>query len=444
MSAMSTVGTRERWYSGLTPKHWRVLGGSYLGWLFDGYEAFALVIALPFALRSLLTPEQMEFAPFYGGLAIGITLLGWGIGGLAGGVLADYFGRKRMMLISVLLYALLSGVTAFSTSFEMLVIMRFLTGIALGSEWSTGIALVAESWPDKARPKGLGFLQSAFGMGAFIAAAVWFVLTLTMPMGAESWRILFIVGALPALFVVYLRRALEESERWLTAIRERRWGAIAGEVAAKGEKRPFTLKQVFQSPEASRRVWLAATLSFVTTTGWWAGSSLLPGYTEQLAAAQGEAAGIWGPRMVLIYTAGGVLAYMASGFVADAIGRRKFLLLTYSGSLVTAVLTFSLDWPIALFMGIAFINGMFTLGFAYSWMAIYPVELFASSVRSSAASCIFNGARLVAWVFPIIAGTLILYFGGVRNAALVISAVYIIGLIVPWFLPETRGKPLPD
>jgi len=444
MSAMSTVGTRERWYSGLTPKHWRVLGGSYLGWLFDGYEAFALVIALPFALRSLLTPEQMEFAPFYGGLAIGITLLGWGIGGLAGGVLADYFGRKRMMLISVLLYALLSGVTAFSTSFEMLVIMRFFTGIALGSEWSTGIALVAESWPDRARPKGLGFLQSAFGMGAFIAAAVWFVLTLTMPMGEESWRILFIIGALPALFVLYLRRALEESERWLAAIRERRWGAVEGEIAAEGEKRPFTLKQVFQSREASRRVWLAAMLSFVTTTGWWAGSSLLPGYTEQLAVAQGHAAGIWGPRMVLIYTAGGVLAYMASGFVADAIGRKNFLLLTYSGSLVTAFLTFSLDWPIALFMAVAFINGMFTLGFAYSWMAIYPVELFAASVRSSAASCIFNGARLVAWVFPIIAGTLILYFGGVRNAALVISTVYIIGLIVPWFLPETRGKPLPD
>ncbi len=433
-----------RWYAGLTPKHWRVLGGSYLGWLFDGYEAFALVIALPFALRTLLTPEQMQFAPFYGGVAIGITLLGWGLGGLAGGVLADYFGRKRMMLLSVLVYALLSGATAFSTSFEMLVALRFLTGIALGSEWSTGIALVAESWPDRARPKGLGFLQSAFGMGAFIAAAVWFVLTLTLPLGDESWRIMFIVGALPALFVLYLRRALEESERWLAAIRERRWTAVAGEVAAEGEKRPFTLKTVFQSAEARRRVWLAALLSFTTTTGWWAGSSLLPGYTEQLAVAQGAMPGIWGPRMVLIYTAGGVLAYVISGFVADAIGRRKFLFLTYAGSLMTAGLTFALDWPIGLFMAVAFLNGMFTLGFAYSWMAIYPVELFTASVRSSAASCIFNGARLIAWVFPIIAGTLILNFGGVRNAALVISTVYLFGLVVPWFLPETKGKPLPE
>jgi len=316
---------RERWNANLTRKHWRVLGGSYLGWLFDGYEAFALIVALPFALNSLLTPEQAEARAIYGGLAIGITLLGWGLGGLAGGVLADYFGRKRMMMIAVFLYALLSGITAFSTSFEMLILLRFLTGIALGSEWSTGIALVAESWPDKARPKGLGFLQSAFGMGAFIAAGVWFVLSHLDPLGDESWRIMFIVGALPALFVLYLRRALEESEKWLAAVRDKRWSAVEGEAGVSGGKRPFTLTSVFSSAEGRRRVWLTLILSFTTTTGWWAGSTLLPGYTEQLAAAQGEAAGIWGPRMNLIYTAGGVLAYVMSGFIADWMGRRKFL-----------------------------------------------------------------------------------------------------------------------
>jgi hypothetical protein len=86
---------------------------------------------------------------------------------------------------------------------------------------------------------------------------------------------------------------------------------------------------------------------------------------------------------------------------------------------------------------------MFTLGFAYAWMAIYPVELFTASVRSSAASVVFNGARLIAWVFPIIAGTLVANFGGVAEAALIISTIYVIGFVVPWFLPETTGKPLP-
>jgi MFS family permease len=434
----------EKWNAELTSSHWRVLVGSYLGWLFDGYETYALIIALPHAIASLSTSGQTMPGPIFAGLAIGMTLLGWGLGGLAGGVLADYFGRKRIMLISVLLYALLSGLTAFSSSFTMLIVFRFLTGLALGSEWSTGIALVAESWPDRARPKGLGFLQSGFGMGAFIAAGVWFILGHVEPMGNESWRLLFVFGALPAFFVLYLRRALDESERWLSAIREKRWSATGDESTSSSNKRPFTLKSVFSSGEGRRRVWLTLILSFTTTTGWYAGSALLPGYTELIAKAQGEPAGVWGARMALIYTAGAVCAYLLSGFIADAIGRQKFLFMTFLGSLVFAWLSFSTNWPLDIFMVLSFLNGMFTLGFAYSWMAIYPVELFTSSVRASAASIIFNGARLIAWVFPIIAGKLVADLGGPGNAAFIISGVYIIGLIVPWFLPETRGKPLPE
>lgn len=435
------------WHAGLTRKHWRILTGSYLGWLFDGYETFALVLVLQATLATLLTTEQAANFPIYAGLVIGITLLGWGLGGLAGGVLADYFGRKRMMLISVLLYALFSGITAFSTSLTMLVVFRFLTGIALGSEWSTGIALVAESWPDRARPKGLGFLQSAFGGGAFIAAGTWAVLAIYSPLGDETWRLMFLIGALPALFVLYLRRALEESEQWLTALRQRRWGAVEGEEVQTGgsasAKRPFTLASVFRSPEGRRRVWLTTCLSFASTTGWWAGSAWLPVYAAQLAASQGAAASVWAPRIALIYTAGAVLAYLASGFVADALGRRRFLFMVFAGCLASSWLTFAVSWDIVVFSFIAFVYGVFTLGFAFSWMAIYPVELFTPSVRASAASVIFNGARLIAWIFPIISGTILTYFGGIVNAVLIISTIYAVGLVVPWFLPETSGKPLP-
>jgi MFS family permease len=449
LEASAAVTKTPPWHTGLTRRHWRVLGGSYLGWVFDGYEVFALIAALPFALRSLLSPEQAQSTAVYAGVAIGITLLGWGVGGLTGGVLADYLGRKRVMLLSVFFYALFSGVTAFSNGFVMLVVFRFLTGFALGSEWSTGIALVAETWPDRARPKGLGFLQSAFGVGAFIAAAIWYVLSTINPWGEETWRLMFLVGALPAFCVLYLRRALDESERWLSAIRQKRWEAVEDEKRQDSltdygrDKRPFTLTTLFRSAEARRRVKLAFLLSLATTTGWWAVSSWLPSYTEELARAQGEQAGIWSSRVALIYTAGGVLAYMASGFIADAIGRRKFLFITYVGCLASTWLTYMIPWDLRLFMLVAFVNGMFTLGFAYAWMAIYPVELFTASVRSSAASVVFNGARLIAWVFPIIAGTLVANFGGVAEAALIISTIYVIGFVVPWFLPETTGKPLP-
>src|SRR5437763_9419 len=117
MSGEATIAidAHAPWYAGLTRQHWRILWGSYLGWIFDGYEAFALVVALPAALHTLLSADQAREAPIYGGIAIGTTLLGWGIGGLGGGILADYFGRKRRVVISVLAYACLTGVAGFST-----------------------------------------------------------------------------------------------------------------------------------------------------------------------------------------------------------------------------------------------------------------------------------------------------------------------------------------
>lgn len=437
------VVKQEPWYTGLDSMHWRILIASFMGWIFDGYESFALFIVLPSMLKSLLTPAQIAVGPVWGGIAIGGTLLGWGIGGLAGGILADYVGRKRMMLWSVFLYAVFSGLTALASGFWSLLALRFITGIAMGSEWSTGVALVAETWPERARAKGCGFLQSGFGFGTLLAAAVWIVLNAWHPLGAETWRLMFIVGALPAFFVLYIRRNINESERWLTAVREQRWNATEGAESKTG-KRPFTLAEVFAEHESRRRVVLTFLLSLATTIGWWAVANLLDRYTGQVAKAAGYAhAELWGNWASLIYTMGACTAYLISGFVMDAMGRRTYLFCAYAGSLVMVPVTYLwLHTPEAITVS-AFVNGFFTLGCAYSWMAVYPAELFTSSVRSTAASFIFNGTRLLAWVFPILAGTMIQFFGGIPRTAMILGLVYILGLIVPWFLPETRGKALP-
>jgi len=175
--------TDQHWYDDLTLKHWNVLLGSFLGWVFDGYESYALIVVLGPALKSLLSAEQLKSQAVWAGLAIGITLLGWGAGGLIGGVLADYIGRKKMMMYSVFLYALLSGLTAFSFTIGALLVFRFLTGLAMGSEWSTGISLINETWPERARAKGAGFLQSGFGWGTLLAAGLWFLIADTKPLG---------------------------------------------------------------------------------------------------------------------------------------------------------------------------------------------------------------------------------------------------------------------
>ena len=445
--AASDLDARPRWYSGLNPQHWRILTASFLGWVFDGYESYALFIVMPFVLNSMLTPEQLFDRTLWAGIAISVTLLGWGMGGLVGGVLADYVGRKRMMIFSVLFYAIFTGLTAFATNFWAFCALRFITGIAMGSEWSTGVALLAETWPNKARPKGAGFLQSGFGFGTLIAALVWLLLSHTQPLGAETWRLVFVVGALPAFFCLYIRRSVGESEVWLEAVRKQRWAATEGSAkdAPVTNKRPFTLTEIFREPESRKRTLLAFLLSLATTVGWWAISSWLPEYAAQMAKAAGQAnPGQWALNVALLYTGGAVVAYLLSGFLADGLGRRVFLFLTYLGALVTTAITYLWTSSLDGLLWAAFFNGFFTLGCAYSWMAIYPVELFTSSVRATAAAFIFNASRMIAWVFPILAATMIHSFGSISHAALALGSIYLIGLVVPWFMPETRGKPLPE
>jgi MFS family permease len=444
MDGTKMVSVTTPWYRGLTPMHWRVLTASFLGWVFDGYQAFGLVVIMVPMLHSLLAPAQLANLPTYAGLAIGITLLGWGVGGLIGGTLADYVGRKRMMLWSIFLYAIFSGFTAFVNDFTLLCVLRFITGLALGSEWSTGISMLAETWPEHARTKGAGFLQSGFGWGSLLAALFWFLLAKSHPLGPDSWRLIFVIGAAPAFLVLYIRRNIEESEAWQAAIREQRWNAVTGARVPAGTARPFTVWQLFKGREALRRTLLTLLLSVVTTVGWWAISSWLPVYTIAIAKAQNLPDPVsWGPKISLIYTAGAVLAYMLSGFIIDVTGRRLFLFLAFLGSLCVTFVTYALTHSIGAMLIVAPLNGFFTLGCAYVWMASYPAELFAASVRSTALSVVFNAARLIAWVFPIIAGLMIHALGGVAHAALILGCVYIIGLVVPWFLPETKGKGLP-
>ena len=135
---------------------------------------------------------------------------------------------------------------------------------------------------------------------------------------------------------------------------------------------------------------------------------------------------------------------MLSGFIIDGVGRRWYLFLGFTGSLATTVLAYGWISSVEGMLAIAAINGFFTLGCTFAWLAIYPAELFNASVRSTATSFVFNSARLVAWIFPILSGSMIKSFGGVSHAALVFGSVYVIGMILPWFLPETKDIGLPE
>src|SRR3569833_2803947 len=198
--SQTALGATQPWYRSLNRDQWNVLIASNLGWLFDGYETFALIITVGVALRSMLDPSQYGQIPVYAGTVIALTLLGWGVGGIIGGVIADYVGRKRAMIIAILGYSLLTGVSAFAWDWISFAVLRFLVGVAIGSEWVTGASIVAELWPDKNRGKGVGLMQCGLGIGFFLASLAWLFIS---PVGPGAWRYMYLVGVLPALLTLY-------------------------------------------------------------------------------------------------------------------------------------------------------------------------------------------------------------------------------------------------
>jgi MFS family permease len=225
-----------------------------LGWLFDGFETYALFLTVGFALHQLLEASQYAETPRYAGYILATTVFGWATGGVIGGIIADYIGRKRTMMLAVLAYTLTTGLSAIAWNWESFAILRFLVGIGIGSEWVTGASLVSELWPDHARAKGGGLLQSGAGIGSFLASGVWLLIGGLAP---NSWRLMYLIGVLPALLVLWLRRNMPESPRWEASRQRRRTAhaqrlsgaALDGEAAALTR---FTVTDMFLDPGTSR------------------------------------------------------------------------------------------------------------------------------------------------------------------------------------------------
>src|SRR5205823_10916970 len=182
------------WYRSLNREQWRVLIASNLGWTFDGFEIFALFLTVGFALRQLLDATQYAAIPEYAGYILAATVFGWATGGVIGGIIADYIGRKRTMMLAILAYSLTTGLSAFAWDWGSFAVLRFLVGVAIGSEWATGASIVSELWPDHARGKGGGLLQCGAGLGGMHASGVWLGITSDSlgawlgTQGPHAWR----------------------------------------------------------------------------------------------------------------------------------------------------------------------------------------------------------------------------------------------------------------
>jgi MFS family permease len=473
-----------------------VLGVAALGWLFDCLDQQLFVLARPAAMENLLpagTPKtDLEF---WGAVATSVFIAGWATGGLFFGMLGDRIGRAKTMMITILMYSACTGLSALSTSVIDFALYRFLTGLGVGGEFAVGVALVAEVMPGRARPYTLGLLQALSAIGNISAALInlWLGLAEEQGLPMAPWRLMFLVGALPALLALVVRMGLKEPETWKKA---------AGDAAVKQQLGSY--RELFSHPTWRRHALLGLALACSGVVGLWAIGFYSPDlirrvqgptvirnvYNEEIAIAEasgqtpvveqlvrirdaslkGEEAApgdvelrktvdkkvrgalTWSQSLTAIcINIGAFLGMFCFGPVSQRIGRKPTFTIVLIGAFFSTATVFWFlkeDWQIFVLVPIM---GFFQLSL-FGGYAIYFPELFPTRLRSTGTSFCYNVGRFIAALGPLLKSHLTRLFDGVgsepgdalRYGGVTMCAVFFIGLVVLPFLPETRNRPLPE
>lgn len=430
---VETGHTRSSWRF-ISPYQWLVLLVAWLGWVFDSMDATIYALVLHPALEELLNGSphgaSNDAIAWYGGIVFSIFLLGWAVGGIVFGVLADHYGRTKTLILTILIYAVFTGLAALSQTWWELAMYRFLTAIGIGGEWAAGAALVAETWPDTMRAKAAGLLQSAWAVGFFIAAG------LNLLLSGYGWRVLFWVGILPAFVALIVRRCVKEPDRWKKA--------HTSELGLPGPRRT-KLTEIFQAPLLRHTV-VGSGLAFVAVFGLWGATNWTPTLVRMLPDLQGlngSAITELVTYAIMALNGGAVCGYLAFGPLADRFGRRPVFALMCFGSAIVLPLTFFIPQSYAHVVILLPILGFFNNGI-FSGFPIYLPELYPTGLRATGAGFCFNAGRILAAMGPILTGILTTTLGTFGRAASAIALIYVVGLVILLFAPETRGQSLPE
>ncbi len=409
---------------------------AWLGWVFDSMDATIYAIVLHPALHDLLhagpggAPVSDGDIGKYGGIIFSIFLIGWAIGGVLFGVAADYFGRTKTLIITILVYAVFTGLAALSETWWHLALYRFLTALGVGGEWAAGAAIVAEVWPEEKRAKAAGILQSAWAVGFFLAAAF------NLLLRGYGWRVLFVVGVAPALVALLVRLWVKEPERWVKA--------HAQEIQS-GSLRGVKLPELFRG-DLLRPTLVGSGLAFAAVFGLWGATNWTATLVRRLPDMKGLDAATVATNVsyaIMWLNAGALAGYLCFGPLADRFGRRPVFALMCVGSLVVLPVIFLVPRPYEQVLLLLPLLGFFNNGI-FSGFPIYLPELYPTRIRATGAGFCFNAGRVLAAVGPFLTGYLEQSLGSLGRAASAIALIYLVGLAILPFAPETRGKPLPD
>jgi MFS family permease len=442
-AAADTSSTSMPWYCGLDRYCWIVLIIAGLGWLFDTMDQNLYTLVRAPSLNQLLGPLYDNKAALdaavarTGGIITAIFLLGWSTGGFVFGVLGDRLGRTRTMLITILIYAVFTGLSGLVHSWQMYALTRFMTALGVGGEWAAGAALVAETFPERSRAMALGLLQALSAIGNMMAA----VITLVMPsLEGSGWRWAYFVGAAPALLVLWVRASVKEPAQWHHAKAEASAGKELGKIG-----------DLFTHAQIRRNTIAAVLLATAGVGALWGIAYFSPDMMRSELLKAGVTPARTGHLMsltFLVQQAGAFVGAYVFAIVAERASRRAAFTVWFALMWV-AVLAFF--WGIqgagpsafARSMLLAPIMGFFTLG-PFAGYTIYFPELFPTRLRATGCGFCYNAARVLAASAPFALGGLRTHLGGFAQAATAVSFVIVLGFVGAWIGPETKGRPLPD
>lgn len=396
----------DRW-GGVTRQQWRVLIAATLGWTLDGMDVMLYAFALP--------AVQREFALTSGqaGALASVTLLSSAVGGAVFGLLADRYGRARMLVYSILIYSLCTGLTATAGSVPQLVLWRALLGIGLGGEWSAGAVLVAETWPAAHRGKAIGLMQSGWAVGYLLAASLG---ALVLP--RWGWRPLFALGCLPALLALWVRRRVPEP------------ATFTGQRAS-GRAR-FTGR-------IRRDIVVASSMCACLLFAYWGLFTWVPTYLASPVERGGAGLGVLKSFLWIVpLQVGAFLGYSLFGVLADRFGRRPVFIafVLAAAALVPMYGLVGRRTGLLLFLGP--LVGFFGHGY-FSVFGALLAELFPTGVRATAQGLCYNAGRALSALAPFTLGV-VADRRGIGVALALTAGFYILGAALMLLLPETRAR----
>ena len=412
VESQSTTNAREQWL---------VLAAAFLGWMFDGVEQGIFPLVSRPALQDLLGADADALIGPWMGYITALFLIGAACGGLLLGWLGDRVGRVRAMIYSILAYSLFTACCYFVQTPAQFGLFRFLAGVGMGGEWSLGVALVMESWPERHR----ALLAGAIGAAANIGFGLLGALGIAVQVSRGSWRWVMLAGAVPALLALLIARYVPESRRWREATRQTVTGPL----------------RVIFTPPLRTSTFLGIAFAAIALVGTWGSVQWLPAWADQMT--HGHSRYAKGLTQVLT-AAGAVVGCFLGPWLGSRLGRRPAYFLLCLLSLATCAGLFRLvrdygPW----FLVMTFLVGTATAAM-YGWLPLYLPELFPTAARATGQGVCYNSGRILAAVGAIEMGHLLQYYrGSYANAGASITLIYLVGLVLIWFSRETKGRPLP-